>query len=251
LKTLDAVKKEVISLKKKITDANNEINIMENKIAIKRSNWTASVMADNDQAVILKEELDRFIETYNKLKKNRADLKEIEDNYFKSTRFKNIKADLRIEFEEYKDIANKKNEALKAKFYALCDEAIEIKAEMELNYINAKEEIDIFNEFEVLSTSRKRANKISLDRPILETFEDYEYNKFTKNKVIDENNIRFERQMKLVRKQREDELKRLELQKQMQDKAIAEINARAIEREKARAERDGRTYAEIMPDMPD
>ena len=249
MKTLDAVKKEVTSLKKKIADANTEISIMENKIAIKRNNWTEAIMADNDQAVILKEELNRMIGTYNEVKKNREELRTIEDNYYKSTRFTSIKVDLRIEFEEFKKIADKKNEALRDKIYSLYDKAVELKAEMELNYINAKEEIDIFNEFEVLSTSSKRANKIILNRPILEPFEAYVYDKFTKNKVIEQDNIRYERQMKLIRRQREADLKRLELQKKRQEAAKAEIKARDKARDKARAEMEGRAYDEDMQDM--
>src|SRR4030043_58621 len=210
LKTLDAVKKEVTSLKKKIADANTEISIMENKIAIKRNNWTEAIMADNDQAVILKEELNRMIGTYNEVKKN---------------------------------------EALRDKIYSLYDKAVELKAEMELNYINAKEEIDIFNKFEVLSTSSKRANKIILNRPILEPFEAYVYDKFTKNKVIEQDNIRYERQMKLIRRQREADLKRLELKKKRKEAAKAEIKARDKARDKARAEMEGRTYEEDMQDM--
>ena len=249
MKTLDAVKKEVTSLKKKIADANTEINIMENKIAVKRLNWTAAIMADNDQAVILKEELNRMIATYNELKKNREELKNIQDNYYKSNRFKNTKVGLRTEFEEFKKIADNKNKALKDKIYSLYDNAVELKAEMELNYINAKEQIDIFNQFEILSTSSKRANKIILNRPILEPFEEYVYNKFTKNKVNEQDDIRYKRQMKLIKRQREDELKRLELQNQRQEAAKAEIKARDKARDKARAEMEGRAYDEDMQDM--
>src|SRR4030043_25829 len=249
MKTLDAVKKEVTSLKKKIADANTEINIMENKIAVKRLDWTAAVMADNDMTIILKEELNRMIATYNELKKNREELKNIQDNYYKSNRFKNTKVGLRTEFEEFKMIADNKNKALKDKIYSLYDKAIELKAEMELNYINAKEQIDIFNQFEILSTSSKRANKIILNRPILEPFEEYVYNKFTKNKVNEQDDIRYKRQMKLIKRQREDELKRLELQNQRQEAAKAEIKARDKARDKARAEMEGRAYDEDMQDM--